>query len=52
MWDSAHPIGISYASGFRYFPDGAACWMLLGGWNLGDSYRMGTFPTQCYNRSN
>ena len=30
-WESAHPIGISYASGFRYLPDGSVCWMLLGG---------------------
>ena len=30
MWKSAHPIGISYADGFRYLPDGSVYWMLLG----------------------
>ena len=27
----AHPNGISYADGFRYYVDGFLCWMLLGG---------------------
>ena len=41
-WESAHPIGISYADVFRYLPDGSVCWMLLGG-SVGNSYRMGSF---------
>ena len=38
---TAHPIGIPYANGFRYLPDGFASHVVR--WGIGNSYRMGSF---------